>query len=54
MRRLLALGLLAAGLIGSLAGCGVVSGAASVAGTAVSVTGKAVETAADVVTAPIR
>lgn len=54
MRRLLALGLLAAGLIGSLAGCGVVSGVASVAGTAVSVTGKAVETAADVVTAPIR
>ncbi len=37
-----------------LAGCGVVSGAASVAGTAVSVTGSAVSTAADIVTAPIR
>jgi hypothetical protein len=37
-----------------LAGCGVVSGAASVAGTAVSVTGSAVGTAADIVTAPIR
>ncbi|MBP2232171.1 putative small secreted protein [Azospirillum agricola] len=37
-----------------LAGCGVVSGAASVAGTAVSLAGTAVETTADVVTAPIR
>ncbi len=37
-----------------LAGCGVVSGAASVAGTAISVTGSAVGTAADIVTAPIR
>jgi len=37
-----------------LAGCGVVSGAASVAGTAVSVTASAVGTAADVVTAPVR
>lgn len=38
----------------TLSGCGVVSGAASVAGTAVSVTGKAVETAVDVVTYPVR
>jgi uncharacterized membrane protein YtjA (UPF0391 family) len=37
-----------------LGGCGVVSGAASVAGTAVRVTGSAVETAADIVTSPIR
>lgn len=37
-----------------LAGCGVVSGVASVAGTAVSVTSTVVETAADVVTAPLR
>ena len=37
-----------------LAGCGVVSGAASVAGTAVSVTASAVGTAVDVVTAPVR
>ena len=37
-----------------LAGCGVVSGAASVAGMAVSVTTTVVGTAADVVTAPIR
>lgn len=37
-----------------LAGCGVVSGAASVAGAAVSVTSTVVETAADVVTYPIR
>ncbi len=38
----------------ALAGCGVVSGAASVAGAAVSVTSTAVETAADVVTYPVR
>ena len=37
-----------------LAGCGVVSGAASVVGTAVSVTSTVVETAVDVVTAPVR
>jgi len=41
-------------LMAWLAGCGVVSGAASVAGTAVSITGKAVETTVDVVTYPIR
>jgi len=37
-----------------LAGCGVVSGAASVVGAAVSVTTTAVGTAVDVVTAPVR
>jgi len=37
-----------------LAGCGVVSGAASAVGTAVSVTTSAVGTAVDVVTAPVR
>lgn len=37
-----------------LAGCGVVSGAASVAGTAVSITAKTASTAADIVTAPVR
>lgn len=37
-----------------LAGCGVVSGAASVVGTTVSVTSTVVETAVDVVTAPVR
>ncbi|HEY0835106.1 MAG TPA: hypothetical protein VGE72_14475 [Azospirillum sp.] len=50
MRRFLPLVLFAL----ALSGCGVVSGAASVAGTAVSVTAKAASTAADVVTAPIR
>lgn len=37
-----------------LAGCGVVSGAASVVGAAVSVTTTAVGTAVDVVTSPVR
>ncbi len=41
-------------LVGSLAGCAVVSGVATVASTAVSVTATAVETTADVVTAPLR
>ena len=50
MRRVLPLLLLTL----ALSGCGVVSGAASVAGTAVSVTATAASTAAEVVTAPIR
>lgn len=37
-----------------LAGCGVVSGAASAVGTAASVTATVVGTTVDVVTAPIR
>lgn len=45
-------------ILSALSGCGVVSGAASVAGTAISVTatavGTAAETAADVVTAPLQ
>ena len=39
---------------GSLAGCAVASGVATVAGTAVSVVGTAVETTVDVVTYPVR
>lgn len=41
-------------LLPMLGGCGVVSGAASVAGAAVDVTATAVGAAADVVTAPVR
>lgn len=41
-------------LLPALAGCGVVSGAASVAGAAVDVTSTVVSTTADVVTAPVR
>lgn len=37
-----------------LGGCGVVSGAAGVVGTAVNVAASAAETTVDVVTAPVR
>jgi uncharacterized protein YceK len=50
MRRFLPLAL----VVLALSGCGVVSGAASVAGTAVSITAKTASTAADIVTAPVR
>ncbi len=39
---------------GLLSGCGAVGGVASLAGSAIHAAGKAVETATDVVTAPIR
>lgn len=46
------------GAVAALAGCGVVTGAASVVGsavgTAIDVTGTVVETTADVVTKPFR